>query len=86
MSHCYNGHALLTQGVVPGEKSPTYAATRDRIMENGEHWLFPEIMSLFTQRLYDNNQQYPWYRKFTIKYDFALKPLRKVINKIRGER
>ncbi len=76
--HCYNGHALLTQGVVPGLKSPTYAVTRDRIMDNGEHWLYPEIMAFFSQRLYDNNPQYPWYKRFYINHKSIFKPLKKV--------
>lgn len=84
MSHCYNGHALLTQGVVPGEKSPTYAATRDRVMENDEHWLYPEVMSFFSQRLYDNNPQYTWYQKLFIKNNVSLRLLKKAVSKLCG--
>ena len=79
--HCYNGHALLTQGVVPGEKSPTYAATRDRIMNNGEHWLYPEVLTFFSQRLYDNNPQYPWYKRWYINHKSTFKTLKKVFTK-----
>lgn len=84
-SHCYNGHALLTQGVVPGEKSPTYAATRDRAMDNGEHWLYPEVMSFFSQRLYDNNPQYPWYKRFYINHKSALIPFRRLAKGVLGK-
>ena len=82
--HCYNGHALLTQGVVPGEKSPTYAATRDRVMNNGEHWLYPEMISFFSQRLYDNNSQYPWHKRFYINHKPILKSFRKIAKKVLG--
>jgi len=82
MIHCYNGHALLTQGVVPGENSPTYAATRDRIMKNGEHWLTPEVLSFFSQRLYDNNSQYSWYKKYLIKNHHILRPLKNLLTKL----
>lgn len=85
MSHCYNGHALLTQGVVPGEKSPTYAATRDRIMKNGKHWLYPEVMSFFSQRLYDNNLHYPWYKTLYIKHKVLLKPFKQGILRLFGK-
>lgn len=84
-SHCYNGHALLTQGVVPGEKSPTYAATRDRVMPNGEHWLYPEIMAFFSQRLYDNNSQYPWFKRFYINHKAELRLLKKRVTKLFGK-
>lgn len=84
-SHCYNGHALLTQGVVPREESPTYAATRDRTMSNGEHWLYPEIMSFFSQRLYDNNPQYPWYKRIYINHKASLKPIKKGLFRLFGK-
>ena len=66
-AHCYNGHALLTQGVVPGVKSPTYAETRDRVMPDGRHWLYPEILSFFSQRLYDNNKVHSWYKRVFLR-------------------
>lgn len=81
-SHCFNGHALLTQGVVPGENSPTYAATRDRVMNNGEHWLYPEVLSFFSQRLYDNNPQYSLCRRFYINHMSSLKPLKNGVLKM----
>lgn len=84
-THCYNGHALLTLGVVPGEKSPTYAATRDRVMDNGEHWLYPEVMSFFSQRLYDNNSQYPWYKRIYIDHKSALIPFKRIAKRGLGK-
>ena len=84
-THCFNGHALLTQGVVPGEKSPTYAATRDRIMSNGEHWLYPEVLSFFSQRLYDNNTQYSWIKKTYINHKKLLSPLKRLAFKLVGK-
>lgn len=84
-AHCFNGHALLTQGVVPGEKSPTYAATRDRIMADGEHWLYSDVMSFFSQRLYDNNPQYPWYKKIYINHKALFKPIKRVLLNLLGK-
>lgn len=80
-SHCFNGHALLTQGVVPGEKSPTYAATRDRVMPDGRHWLYPEMMAFFSQRLYDNNKQYTITRRFYMRLRDKLATIKKRIGK-----
>lgn len=64
--HCFNGHALLTQGVIPDEKGPTYAATRDRVMNDGGHWLYQDVKEFFSQRLYDNNKQYSFFHRFYI--------------------
>lgn len=64
--HCFNGHALLTQGVVPGEEGPTYAATRDRVMDDGSHWLYKDVKEFFSQKLYNNNKQYSFCRRFYI--------------------
>lgn len=66
--HCYNGHALFTLGVVPQVQSPTYAEVRDKIMKNSEHWLLPEIQSLFSQRLYENNHRYSIYKRSCIYF------------------
>jgi hypothetical protein len=53
--HCYNGHAFLGFGFVPSMKTPTYAELRDRVCQDGTHWLTPRMRALFSQKLYDNN-------------------------------
>ena len=69
-AYCYNGHALLTMGMVPGIESPTYAETRDRVNANGEHWLHPDVRAAFSQRFYENNPHYPYFKRLnmTIRY------------------
>jgi hypothetical protein len=56
--HCYNGHAFLTFGLVPSIQTPTYADMRDRVCQNGSHWLTPKLRAFFSQKLHDNNPEY----------------------------
>lgn len=65
-AHCFNGHSLIPMGVVPGIKSPTYAEERDRITDNGTHWLYPDIAAAFSQRFYQNNTPYPYCRRISM--------------------
>lgn len=80
-AHCFNGHSLIPMGVVPSIKSPTYAEERDRITTDGRHWLYPDIAAIFSQRLYDNNSQLPWYRRAYINHTSVLKPLKRLFSK-----
>lgn len=53
--HCFNGHAFLALGNIPGINAPTYADERDRVITTGEHWLDEDIRSFFSTKLYENN-------------------------------
>lgn len=55
ISHCYNGHALLTLGLIPELKTVGYGDIRDRTMSNGNHWLQPELKMFFNQKLENSN-------------------------------
>lgn len=56
--HCFNGHAFLAFGDIPELKTPTYCMERDRVMDNGEHWLKEECQEFFSSKLKDNNSEY----------------------------
>ena len=55
LPYCYNNHAYLTMGVVPGINAVSYAEVRDRTTEQGDHWLKPEVFQFINQKIYDNN-------------------------------
>ncbi len=58
LPYCYNNHAYLVLGVMPGEHAPTYCEMRDREMGNQEHWLNENMQEFFSQKLYRNNSLY----------------------------
>ena len=58
-AHCFNGHAWLAWGAVPTINNTTYAKVRDRIRTDGTHWLHPRVYNAFSQKLWENNKQYP---------------------------
>lgn len=51
LPHCYNGHALLTLGLIPGPYKTRYGSIRDRERPDGAHWLQSELRSFFDTKL-----------------------------------
>ena len=59
MAHCYNGHAMLTFGMIPElNNTPCFSEMRNRKCRDGSEWLTPELKSFFSTKLADNNNQY----------------------------
>jgi hypothetical protein len=61
LPHCYNGHSWIVLGCIPqinGVNIPTYAEERDRAMPDGSHWLKESFQQTFSQRTYNNNEEY----------------------------
>ena len=56
IAHCYNGHAMLTMGLIPHLNDVHYGALRDREKENGGTWLQPELRNFFDGKLEDSNE------------------------------
>lgn len=56
--HCYNGHSWVALGCITDIETPTYAQMRDRVRQDGSHWLYPRIANVFSQKLYEHNK--PW--------------------------
>jgi hypothetical protein len=57
-AHCYNGHALLSMGLIPELDTPGYGDLRDRLCEaEGRHWLQPQLREFFNTKLKDSNPQ-----------------------------
>lgn len=67
-SHCYNGHAFLTLGDIPDLDTPTYAELRDRVNEDGNHWLTPEVKEFLSCKLKDSNKEYPAWKKWLVNH------------------
>lgn len=59
IAHCYNGHALLTLGLIPGCTDVRYGDIRDRVRPDGTHWLQPELKAFFNEKVSDNNEEIP---------------------------
>jgi hypothetical protein len=58
IAHCYNGHAFMTLGLIPGY-TKNYGNIRNRVKEDGNQWLQPELLSFFNSKLEDSNAIYP---------------------------
>lgn len=53
--YCFNGHAWMTLGCIPGMKIPTYCDIRNRVTNTGKEWLTECAKSFLSQKLEDNN-------------------------------
>lgn len=58
IAHCYNGHAMLSMGLIPHHNNTTYGYLRDRVKADGSHWLQPELRSFFDTKLEESNLEY----------------------------
>lgn len=66
IAHCYNGHALLTIGLIPGYDT-RYGDIRDRTRADGTHWLQPEWKAFVNTQLCESNRQYGPLRRMKIQ-------------------
>lgn len=57
LAHCYNGHLLLTLGLIPNFTEVSYGNIRDREKTDGAHWLQPNLKDFFNGKLDENNSQ-----------------------------
>ena len=57
LAHCYNGHAFLTLGDIPGLDTVTYAETRNRLEGTDKEWLKPEMKAAMSCKLYETNYE-----------------------------
>ena len=55
LPHCYNGHALLSLGLIPDLPASGYGDLRDRERTDGSHWLQPKLKAFFNTKLKDGN-------------------------------
>lgn len=72
MPHCFNGHALMTLGLIPYATNVHYGEIRDREKKDGTHWLQPEFRSFVDSVCVDSNKTYGLVKKKMVfmKHDF----------------
>ena len=58
IAHCYNGHAFLALGDIPGLDTEFYDNERNRCCVDGSEWLQQEMKSFMHQHLKDNNEEW----------------------------
>ena len=79
LAHCYNGHAMLSMGLIPHHNDVHYGYLRDRVKSDGSTWLQPELRKFFDEKLEDSNVEDSVFEKL-------IAPVRKlkdrVVNKI----
>lgn len=56
--YCYNGHAWMTLGCIPGMDIPAYADMRNRVTDGGEEWLTKKASEFLSHKLEENNFTY----------------------------
>ena len=85
IAHCYNGHALMTMGLVPGLAKVGYGEIRDRVRADGSHWLQPELRAFFDSRLAESNAPYGCWRKGAVRVLRKAEGLaRRIVRKVAG--
>ena len=82
ISHCYNGHALMTLGLIPGKYKTKYGDIRDRTREDGGHWLQPELKAFFNTKLEESNEQISNPQKIKCRVDTNINYLKMQVNKV----
>lgn len=85
LPHCFNGHAFLAYGNIPSLKTSTYAEERDRITQDGGHWLNKTCLDFFSTKTCDSNfhfssEEEKGFLHKKIIQDFSLK---KVVRKLK---
>lgn len=71
-AHCYNGHALLSAGLIPELSTPGYGDLRDRERTDGTHWLQPGLHAFFNTKLTDDNKELGGLGKLMCKAQYMI--------------
>lgn len=84
IAHCYNGHALLSTGLIPNLQTPGYGDLRDRDCVDGSNWLQPELKHFFNTKLIGSNKEICIMRKMEciIMY-YPRDYMKRVINRLK---
>lgn len=57
LAHCYNGHMLLSLGLITDYENVHYGAIRDRETTFGKNWLQPGLREFFDTKLSESNTE-----------------------------
>lgn len=59
LPHCYNGHMHMAAGLIPKVSIVRYGDIRNRKRaDNKGEWLQPELLRVFNERIYEQNEPY----------------------------
>ena len=56
----------MSLGCIPELKTLTYGQLRDRVCEDGSHWIGDNMQAFLNSKLYDNNKVYNNLEKFIL--------------------
>ncbi len=73
LSHCYNSHAFLTIGAIPELDTPKYIEMRDRVDEQGRHWVHSRMRDFLGTKLIDSNVEYDRKKKRSLRLKNIIK-------------
>ena len=84
LAHCYNGHALMTFGIIPGQTDVTYADIRNRTRSDGTEWLNGKMKAFMSSKLQESNVLYTEDQKRTANRESASQMRKKRIKEMIG--
>ena len=79
IAHCYNGHMLLTLGVIPDATSICYGDIRNRVRRDGKEWIRMKMHHFLNTKLQDQNTKWSWLHEQA--YVFSIKLTGKIKDK-----
>lgn len=93
MEHCYNGHAFLVLGIIPGLSAPTYGEIRNKQCNDDSEWLKPEMKAFMDTKLFDSNDEYTNFQKSLVNTEIVVRKAfslskqvaMRVYNKVKGK-
>lgn len=69
--YCINSSHFMSLGCIPELKTLSYAQLRDRVCDDGSHWMTDEMLAFLNTKLYDSNKEYNCLEKLLLKFKQA---------------
>lgn len=82
LAYCYNGHAFMAFGNIPGLDNITYAQLRDRMLPDNTSWLEPQMREIMECKLQNNNTEYSNLQKKIVSVKSFLRKNIYVLNRV----
>lgn len=73
--YCYNAHAWLTFGCIPGHDAPYYDEVRNRVCRDGTEWLYPEFKNFVHQKFSECNAPYSTIRRTMVNAEMEVRKI-----------
>lgn len=65
-AYCINSSHFMSLGCIPELKTLSYGQLRDRVCEDGSHWIGDNMQAFLNSKLYENNKVYNNLEKFIL--------------------